>query len=46
MGRLILGILAGLAAAVATIWVIEMAHHMLYPIPRDVRLSDTAGLSR
>jgi hypothetical protein len=46
VGRLILGIVAGIAAAFATIWAVEMVHHLLYPIPGDVRLTDTAGLAR
>jgi hypothetical protein len=46
VGRLILAILAGIAAAFATIWVIEMVHHLLYPIPGNVRMHDTAGLAR
>jgi hypothetical protein len=45
VGRLILAILAGVAAAFATIWAIEMVHHLLYPIPGDLRLHDTARLA-
>lgn len=43
---MILGIVAGIVAAFATIWAIEMVHHMLYPVPRGVRLTDNAGLAR
>jgi hypothetical protein len=40
MGRIILGIVLGVAAAFATIWALEMVHHMINPIPGDVRLTD------
>jgi hypothetical protein len=46
MGRLIGGIVAGVVAAFATIWAIEMVHHLLYPLPNNVRLTDNAGLAR
>jgi hypothetical protein len=46
MGRLILGILAGIVAAFAAIWAVEMVHHLVYPVPRGVTLTDTAGLAR
>ena len=44
MGRAIAGVLAGVVAAFATIWLIEMVHHLLYPIPGDVRLSNMPRL--
>lgn len=46
MGRLILGIVAGIVAAFAAIWAVEMVHHLVYPVPRGVTLTDTAGLAR
>ncbi len=46
MGRLILGIVIGIAAAFATIWAVEMVHHLVYPVPRDVRMTDPAGVAR
>jgi hypothetical protein len=45
MGKLILGILLGVVAAFATIWAIEMVHHLVYPVPSNVRLTDNAGLA-
>jgi hypothetical protein len=44
MGRIILGIVAGIVAAFATIWALELVHHLLYPIPADVRLTDMTRL--
>ncbi|HEX9955480.1 MAG TPA: hypothetical protein VGB48_09750 [Allosphingosinicella sp.] len=46
MGKTILGVVAGIIAAFATIWAIEMVHHLLYPVPNGVRLTDNAGLAR
>jgi len=40
MGRTIAGIVAGIVAAFATIWALEMVHHLVYPIPGNVRLTD------
>lgn len=45
MGRLILGILAGVVVAFATIWAIELIHHMVYPVPGDVRLTNKPKLA-
>jgi hypothetical protein len=41
-----LGVVAGIVAAFATIWAIEMVHHLVYPLPNDVRLTDKAGIAR
>jgi hypothetical protein len=46
MGRTILGIVIGIVAAFAAIWVIEMVHHVVYPVPGGVRMTDTDGLAR
>jgi hypothetical protein len=46
MGRTIGGIVLGILAAFATIWAIEMVHHLLYTVPSGVRLTDNAGLAR
>lgn len=40
MGRLIIGIVAGLVAAFATIWAIEMIGHQIYPVPSDLAMDD------
>jgi hypothetical protein len=44
MLRTIGGILAGVVAAFAAIWCVEMVGHILYPIPSDVTLNDGARL--
>jgi hypothetical protein len=41
---LIAGIIAGILAAFATIWLLELVHHSLYPIPKSVSFNDTASL--
>jgi hypothetical protein len=46
MGKMVLGIVIGIVAAFATIWAIEMVHHLVYPVPSDVRMTDPAGLAR
>jgi hypothetical protein len=46
MGRTIGGVVLGIVAAFATIWAIEMVHHLLYPVPSGVRLTDHDGLAR
>jgi hypothetical protein len=45
MARLILGILAGIVAAVATITIIELVSHILYPLPAGLRMDDQAQMS-
>jgi hypothetical protein len=45
MGRTILGVVAGIIAAFATIWAIEMVHHLLYPVPNGVRLTNKSALA-
>ncbi|HEY7809859.1 MAG TPA: hypothetical protein VIA98_05725 [Allosphingosinicella sp.] len=45
MGRTILGVVAGIIAAFATIWAIEMVHHLLYPVPDGVRLTNKPALA-
>jgi hypothetical protein len=44
MGRLILGIIAGIIAAVATIWCVDMVNHMIHPLPRSLSIHDREGL--
>lgn len=40
MGRLILGIVAGLVVAFATVFAIDLAGHQIYPLPSDLNLRD------
>ena len=40
MVRIIGGIVAGAAAAVATIMIVEMLGHMIFPLPDDLALRD------
>ena len=40
MGRLILGIAAGLLVAFATVFAIDLAGHQIYPLPSDLNLHD------
>jgi len=44
MVRIILGIIAGLIAAVITVALVEMLGHVIYPPPPGVDVSDTAHL--
>jgi hypothetical protein len=38
MARLIGGIVAGIVAAFATVWIIDLVGHMLYPLPSDLNM--------
>lgn len=40
MGRLIIGIIAGLVAGFATIWGIDLIGHLIYPVPSDLAIDD------
>ena len=40
MGRLILGIVAGIVAAFATVFCIDFVGHQIYPLPSDLNLRD------
>lgn len=44
MGRLILGIVLGIAAAFATVFAIELAGHQIYPVPSDINLEDPEAM--
>lgn len=46
MGRTILGGLAGLVVAVATIMLVEFASHQVYPPPAGLDPRDTADMAR
>lgn len=38
--RTFLGIVAGIVAAFAAIWIIDLGGHMLYPVPSDLGMHD------
>ena len=38
--RILLGILAGIVVAFATIWIVDLGGHSLYPVPSDLNLRD------
>lgn len=40
MGRVILGIAAGLVVAFATVFAIDLAGHQIYPLPSDLNMDD------
>ena len=40
MARLILGIVAGMVVAFATVFAIDLAGHQIYPLPSDLNMSD------
>jgi hypothetical protein len=40
MARLIVGIVAGILAAFATVWIVDLAGHALYPLPSDLNIRD------
>lgn len=40
MARLILGIVAGMVAAFATVFAIDLAGHQIYPLPSDLNMRD------
>lgn len=40
MARLIGGIVAGILAAFATVWIVDLAGHMIYPLPSDLSMGD------
>jgi hypothetical protein len=40
MGRLILGIVAGIVVAFATVFAIDLVGHQIYPLPSDLNLRD------
>ncbi len=40
MARLIGGIVAGILAAFATVWIVDLAGHMIYPVPSDLNMRD------
>ena len=40
MGRVILGIAAGLVVAFATVFAIDLAGHQIYPLPSDLNMHD------
>jgi hypothetical protein len=40
MARAVLGIVAGIVAALATVFAIDLAGHQLYPLPSDLNLDD------
>ena len=44
MARVIGGVLLGLIAAFVAIWSVEMVNHLIYPLPRDIRVDDPEGL--
>ena len=35
-GRIIIGILAGIVAAIAAVWAVEMISHLLHPLPASL----------
>jgi hypothetical protein len=40
MGRLIGGIVAGIVAAFASVWIIDLIGHIFYPLPSDLSMRD------
>jgi hypothetical protein len=40
MARLLGGIVAGILAAFATVWIIDLVGHMIYPLPSDLDMRD------
>jgi hypothetical protein len=40
MGRTILGIIAGIVVAFATVFAIDLAGHQVYPLPSDLNMDD------
>jgi hypothetical protein len=40
LGRLILGIAAGVLVAFATVFAIDLAGHQIYPLPSDLNMDD------
>ncbi len=40
MGKAILGIVAGLVVAFATVFAIDLAGHQIYPLPSDLNMHD------
>jgi hypothetical protein len=40
MGRLILGMAAGIVVAFATVFAIDLAGHQIYPLPSDLNMHD------
>lgn len=38
--RIFLGIVAGIVVAFATIWIVDLGGHLLYPVPSDLSMSD------
>ena len=38
MARLIGGIVAGILAAFAAVWIIDLVGHMIYPLPSDIAM--------
>lgn len=46
MKRLIGGIAAGIVVAFATVWIIDMVGHLLYPIPTDLDIRDFEAIGR
>jgi hypothetical protein len=39
MGRTILGVIAGIVAAVAVIWGVEMLNHIIHPLPASLDIN-------
>lgn len=40
MARLVLGIVAGIVVALATVFVVDLAGHQIYPLPSDLNMDD------
>jgi hypothetical protein len=40
MARLIGGIVAGILAAFATVWIVDLLGHAIYPLPSDLYMGD------
>lgn len=40
MGKAVLGIIAGIVVALATVFAIDLAGHQIYPLPSDLNMDD------